>query len=59
MDAVGIHPIGVYIRRRQEIIAERAACCPIYELLMEAQRMLGMSKLAGWWYQDAVNEPDD
>ena len=37
--AMGIHPIGVYISRRQATIAERAACRPIYELCKEAKQM--------------------
>ena len=36
MEASGLHPIGVYIRRRQTIIAERVDYCPICELCTEA-----------------------
>ena len=32
MESVGIHPIGVYIKRRHTTIAERVACRPVYEL---------------------------
>ena len=30
MDTAGIHPIGVYIKRRHTTIAERVACRPLY-----------------------------
>ena len=43
MDAAGLHPIGVYIRRRHVTISERVACLPIYELCTEAERMPGTS----------------
>ena len=49
----------MYIRRRKETIEERVACLPIYELCMEAERIPGTSRLVKWWYQDAVNEPED
>ena len=59
MEAVGIHPIGVYIRRQQETIEERVDCRPIYELCKEVERMPGTSRLVQWWYQEAVNEPEE
>ena len=59
MKDVGIHPIGVYIRRQKATIAERVACQPIYELCIEAERIPGTSRLVLWWYQDAVNEPEE
>ena len=59
MESVGIHPIRVYIRRRQATIAERVACRPIYEMCMEAERMTRTSRLVRWWDQDTVNEPED
>ena len=37
----GIHPIGVYIRRRKATIAERVACRSIYEVCTEAERRPG------------------
>ena len=43
MEAAGLQPIGVYIRRRQSTIAERVDFSPIYELCMEADRMRGTS----------------
>ena len=58
MESAGIHLIRLYIRRRQETIAERVACCPIYEPFMEAERIPGTSWLVRWWDQDAVNEPE-
>ena len=45
MESAGLHPIGVYIRRRQSTIEERVACCPIYKLCTEADRMPGTSWL--------------
>ena len=45
MEAVGLHPIGVYIRRRQATIAERVDCRPIYEMCTEAERMPGTVRL--------------
>ena len=41
MKAVGLHPIGVYIRIQKVTIAERMDFCPIFELCMEAERMPG------------------
>ena len=35
MESVGLHPIGVYIKRRHTTIAERVACRPVYELFTE------------------------
>ena len=45
MEAVGLNPIGVYIKRRCATIAERVACLPINELCTEAERMSGTSRL--------------
>ena len=56
MEAAGIHPIGMYIMRRQATIAERVYCRPIYKIFTEAERMPGTSRLVKWWEQDAVNE---
>ena len=58
MEAAGIHPIRVYIRRRQATIVERVTCHPIYDLFTETERMPGTSRLVQWWDQDAVNEPE-
>ena len=41
MKSAGLHPIGVYIRRRKATIAERSACHPIYELCKGAEQMPG------------------
>ena len=59
MKSTGLHPVGVYIRRRKATIAERVACRPIYELCMEAERMPGRSRLMKWCDQDVVNKPED
>ena len=56
MDSTGIHPIGVYIKRRKKAISEWVACRPVYALCTEAERMPGMSRVVCWWDQDAVNE---
>ena len=39
MDDVGIHPIGVYIKRQKATIAERAAFRLVYALRTEADMM--------------------
>ena len=57
MDAVGIHPIGVYTKRRQTKIAERVECNPIYALWTEAERIPGKIRMVHWWDKDTVNEP--
>ena len=59
MEAAGIHPIGVYIRRRQATISESVACHFIYELCTVAEQMPGTIWLVRWWYQYAVNEPEE
>ena len=59
MEAVGLHPIGVYIKRWDTTIADRVDCRPIYALCTEAERMLVMSRLVRWWYQDRLNEPEE
>ena len=59
MEAAGIQPIEVYIRRWQATIAERVACFPIYKLCTEVEWVPEMSQLVRWWDQDAVNEPED
>ena len=59
MEATGLHPIGVYIIRRQATIVKRVACQPIYELCTEAERMPGTSWMVQWWDQDSVNEPEE
>ena len=43
--AAGLHPIGVYIKRRQTTISERMACHPVYALCTEVGRMPGTSRL--------------
>ena len=59
MDAMGLHPIKVYIKRRQKTIVERVACSPVYALCKEGERMPGMTRMVLWWDQDAVNEPEE
>ena len=39
MEAAGLHPIRVYIRRNQSNTAEKVACRPIYELYFEVEQM--------------------
>ena len=51
----GLHPIGLYIRRRQATISERVTCRLIYELCTEADWMPGTSWMVRWWDQNAVN----
>ena len=45
MEAAGIQPIGLYIRRQQATIVVRLACHLLYKLCTEAERMLGTSRL--------------
>ena len=59
MESAGIHPIGVYIKRRQMTIAERVACRPVYAFFTESERILGMSQMVRWWDQDTVNYPEE
>ena len=56
MDAAGLHPKGVYIKRWQTTIAYRVSCCPIYEIFTEAEHMPGTIWKVRWWNQYAVNE---
>ena len=51
MENVELHPIEVYIRRWQATIAERVACCPIYELCTEVEWIQGTSRMVRWWDQ--------
>ena len=59
MEDAGIHPIRVYIKKRQTTIVERVTCRHIYALCIEAEKKLGTSQLVQWWYQDTVNEPEE
>ena len=59
IDSLGLHPISVYINRRQMTISERVDFHPIYALSTEAEQMLGMSRMVRWWYQDVLNEPEE
>ena len=45
MEAAGIQPIGVYIRRQQAIIVVMLAFQLLYKLCTEAERILGTSWL--------------
>ena len=55
IDSEGLHPIGVYIKRRQMTIAERMACRTVYVFCAEAERIPGTLRMMRWWDQDAVN----
>ena len=59
MEVAGIHPIVLYIRRRQANIVKRVACHPIYELCTEVEHIPGTSRMVWWWDQDTVNEPEE
>ena len=48
MDAVLLHPIGVYIKRRQTTIADRVACRPVYSLCTESERIPGTIRMVHW-----------
>ena len=55
MDAAGLHPIGVCIKRRKTTIAERGACRPEYALCTEAEQITVTSQMVQWWDQDVLN----
>ena len=55
MDSAGLHPIRVYIKRRQATIAERVVCRPIYVMCTEADRIPGTIRMVRWWDQDVLN----
>ena len=59
MDSSGLHPIGLYIKRRQKTIAKRVAWRPLYALWTEAERILRTSRMVRWWNQDAVNDSEE
>ena len=102
MESAGIHPIGLYIKRRQKTISESVAFRPVYALCTEVEKTPGTIQIvrwsapcaalrrrgrqrlrwgyggrrrgapgaprpvppggAGgwrWWYQDAVNDPEE
>ena len=54
-----IHPIGVYIKKRQTTILERVACRPVSALCTDVERMPGTIRLVQWWDQNAVNEVEE
>ena len=58
MDSTGLHPIRVYINRRQKKTPERVACRPVYALCTEAERMPGTIRMVHWWDQDVVNDTE-
>ena len=43
-EATGINSIGLYIYRRQKIVAEKS-CRPVYTLCIEAEQMQGTIQL--------------
>ena len=58
-EAVGLHPIRVYIKRRKTTVVDRVACRPVYTLCTEAEWMLGTSRVVRWWDQDALNKTEE
>ena len=59
LEAAGLNQIIKYIRRLQTAIAENVACCPNYELCVEAEQRLGTRRSMIWWGQDVINEPEE
>ena len=59
MESTVIHPVGEYTRILQANIAEKLSRQPIYEICIEAERIMGTSRIVRWWDQDLVNEPDE
>ena len=48
MDSAGLHPIRVYIKRRQTTMTGRLARWPVYAFCTEAERMPGTSRMVHW-----------
>ena len=59
MEAAGLHTIVEYIRRRHVTIAEKVACRPVYEICIKVEQMPGTIRMARWWDQDLVTEPEE
>ena len=59
LEAAVLNHILKYIRRLQTTIAENVACCPNYELCVEAEQRLGTRRSMIWWGQDVINEPEE
>ena len=59
LEAAVLNSIMDYIRRRQASIAEEVACCPVYNLCVEAERRPGTIHRMIWWDQDVVNESEE
>ena len=57
IESAGLYLIGVCIRRRKVVIAERVACRPIYELCKEVEQIPETSRLVQWCDQESVNKP--
>ena len=59
LEAVVLHPIMDYIRRRQASIFENVACRPIYELCSEAEQRTGMIRRVRLWDQEVANKSEE
>ena len=59
LEIAGLHPIQEYVRILKSAIAEQVACCPFYEICIEAERGLGTSWMVIWWNQDMVYESEE
>ena len=49
MESVGLHPIGVYIKRLQTTMDERVAFREVYTFCTEAEIMPGTIRMVRWW----------
>ena len=52
---VGLEEIGVYIARRQNMVAQYIATRPIIDLCLAEERNPGMRLFKRWWEQLALN----
>ena len=59
MNAAGLHLVGEKIIRQKATVEEKVACRPIYGLCVEAKQMPVTIRMARWWDQDGVNEPEE
>ena len=58
VDTVGLHPVEVYVNKRQTTISERVSLRPVYALFEETEMMLGTIRMVRWWDQYTVNDPE-
>ena len=55
LEMVGLEEIGVYIARRQNMVAQYIAICPIMDLCLAAEKNPKMCLYRRWWEQTALD----